>query len=156
MNNSNFASEVTKKGFINHIGGIDFKKVSENTFEFNVTVKNYNLNSGGISHGGYIAAILDNGMGSAAYHVIDGKRCVTIALDIKFISASKEGDVLIGKVKISKKTNRHNDTCTEELNIFDQLLSFQTLYKPIYVLLLFFLTNSLLIRVLAVRVYLFL
>jgi acyl-coenzyme A thioesterase PaaI-like protein len=97
MNNSNFASEVTKKGFINHIGGIDFKKVSENTFEFNVTVKNYNLNSGGISHGGYIAAILDNGMGSAAYHVIDGKRCVTIALDIKFISASK--------VKISKKTN---------------------------------------------------
>jgi acyl-coenzyme A thioesterase PaaI-like protein len=42
-------------------------------------------------------------MGSAAYHVIDGKRCVTIALDIKFISASKEGDVLIGKVKISKK-----------------------------------------------------
>ena len=105
MNNSNFASEVTKKGFINHIGWIDFKKVSENTFEFNVTVKNYNLNSGGISHGGYIAAILDNGMGSAAYHVIDGKRCVTIALDIKFISASKEGDTLVGKVKISKKTN---------------------------------------------------
>jgi len=31
MNNSNFASDVTKKGFINHIGGIDFKKVSENT-----------------------------------------------------------------------------------------------------------------------------
>jgi hypothetical protein len=29
MNNSNFASEVSKKGFINHIGGIDFKKVSE-------------------------------------------------------------------------------------------------------------------------------
>ena len=44
-------------------------------------------------------------MGSAAYHVIDGKRCVTIALDIKFISVSKEGDTLIGKVKISKKTN---------------------------------------------------
>jgi acyl-coenzyme A thioesterase PaaI-like protein len=66
MNNSNFASEVTKKGFINHIGGIDFKKVSDDTFEFSVIVKNYNLNSGGISHGGYIAAILDNGMGSAA------------------------------------------------------------------------------------------
>ncbi|MBP7836570.1 MAG: hypothetical protein KAZ91_00570 [Candidatus Fonsibacter sp.] len=37
--------------------------------------------------------------------MIDGKRCVTIALDIKFISASKEGDILIGKVRISKKTN---------------------------------------------------
>ena len=105
MNNSNFASEVSKKGFINHIGGIDFKKVSEDSFEFSAIVKNYNLNSGGISHGGYIAAVLDNGMGTAAYHVIDGKRCVTIALDIKFIAASKEGDTLIGKVKISKKTN---------------------------------------------------
>ncbi len=104
MNNSNFASEVSKKGFINHIGGIDFKKVSDDTFEFSTTVKNYNLNSGGISHGGYIAAILDNGMGSAAYRVIEGKRCVTIALDIKFISTSKEGDTLIGRVKISKKT----------------------------------------------------
>ena len=103
--NSNFASEVSKKGFINHIGGIDFKIVSENTFEFSAVVKNFNLNSGGISHGGYIAAILDNGMGTAAYHVIDGQRCVTIALDIKFISASKEGDTLIGKLKISKKTN---------------------------------------------------
>ena len=103
--NSNFASEVSKKGFINHIGGINFKIVSENTFEFSAVVKNFNLNSGGISHGGYIAAILDNGMGTAAYHVIDGKRCVTIALDIKFISASKEGDTLIGKLKISKKTN---------------------------------------------------
>ena len=41
MNNSNFASEVSKKGFINHIGGIDFKKVSENSFEFSAIVKNY-------------------------------------------------------------------------------------------------------------------
>jgi len=85
MNNDEKALEVSKKGFINHIGGIDFKKISEDTFEFSSIVKNYNLNSGGISHGGYIAAILDNGMGSAAYHVIDGKICVTIALDIKFI-----------------------------------------------------------------------
>ena len=38
--NSNFASEVSKKGFINHIGGIDFKIVSENTFEFSAVVKN--------------------------------------------------------------------------------------------------------------------
>ena len=44
-------------------------------------------------------------MGSAAHQVIDGKRCVTIALDIKFISASRENDTLIGNVKISRKTN---------------------------------------------------
>lgn len=105
MTNSNIADGVSKKGFVKHIGGIDFKKNSETTFEFQSKVQSFNLNSAGISHGGYIAAILDNGMGSAAHQVIDGKRCVTIALDIKFISASRENDTLIGKVKISRKTN---------------------------------------------------
>jgi len=104
MNDSS-NNEVSKKGFIKHIGGIEFKKISENNFEFQSKVQNFNLNSAGISHGGYIAAILDNGMGSAAHKVInDGKRCVTISLDIKFIGSSKENDILIGKVNITKKT----------------------------------------------------
>jgi uncharacterized protein (TIGR00369 family) len=104
MNDSS-NKQVSKKGFIKHIGGIEFKKISENNFEFQSKVQNFNLNSAGISHGGYIAAILDNGMGSAAHKVInDGKRCVTISLDIKFIVSSKENDILIGKVNITKKT----------------------------------------------------
>jgi uncharacterized protein (TIGR00369 family) len=99
------SEEVSKKGFIKHIGGIEFKNISENNFEFQSKVQDFNLNSAGISHGGYIAAILDNGMGSAAHRVIENnKRCVTISLDIKFIGSSKKGDILIGKVIIAKKT----------------------------------------------------
>ena len=99
------SEEVSKKGFIKHIGGIEFKNISENNFEFQSKVQDFNLNSAGIAHGGYIAAILDNGMGSAAHRVIENnKRCVTISLDIKFIGSSKKGDILIGKVIIAKKT----------------------------------------------------
>ena len=101
----NIKSEVSKKGFIKHIGGIEFKKISENNFEFKTLVKEFNLNSQGIIHGGYLATILDIGMGSAAHMVIgEGKNCVTISLDIKFIGGSKENDILVGKVLISKKT----------------------------------------------------
>lgn len=101
----NIKSDVSKKGFIKHIGGIEFKKISENNFEFKTSVKEFNLNSQGISHGGYLATILDSGMGSAAHMVIgEGKNCVTISLDIKFIGGSKENDILVGKVLISKKT----------------------------------------------------
>ncbi|CAO6131792.1 PaaI HGG motif-containing thioesterase, possibly involved in aromatic compounds catabolism [Candidatus Pelagibacterales bacterium] len=101
----NIKSEVSRKGFIKHIGGIEFKKISENNFEFKTSVKEFNLNSQGISHGGYLATILDGGMGSAAHMVIgEGKNCVTISLDIKFIGGSKENDILVGKVLISKKT----------------------------------------------------
>ena len=43
-------------------------------------------------------------MGTAAHRVADNKRCVTINLDIKFISAAKIGENLTGTVKILKKT----------------------------------------------------
>ena len=102
---NDIVNKVSKKGFIKHIGGIEFKKISAHNYEFQTKVQNFNLNSAGISHGGYIAAILDNGMGSAAHKVIDdGKRCVTISLDIKFIGGSKENDILIGKVITTKRT----------------------------------------------------
>ena len=68
-------------------------------------VQSFNLNSKGISHGGYIAAILDNGMGTSAHYVIGEKVCVTISLDIKFIGVSKENQILFGKVKVNRKTN---------------------------------------------------
>ena len=44
-------------------------------------------------------------MGTAAHRVAGNKRCVTINLDMKFISAGLLGDKLKGKVKILKKTN---------------------------------------------------
>ena len=43
-------------------------------------------------------------MGNAAHITAGNKRCVTINLDIKFISAGKLNDKLIGKVKVLKKT----------------------------------------------------
>jgi acyl-coenzyme A thioesterase PaaI-like protein len=99
------SSKVSKKGFIKYIGGIEFKKISKNNFEFKSKVQKFNLNSSNISHGGYLASILDSGMGSAAHRIIDErKRCVTISLDIKFIGTSKQNDILIGKVTTRKKT----------------------------------------------------
>ena len=62
------------------------------------------LNTGGIPHGGFIATIADTGMGNAAHLAAGNKRCVTINLDIKFISAGKLNEKLIGKVKVLKKT----------------------------------------------------
>ena len=57
-----------------------------------------------IAHGGFIATIADTGMGNAAHIAAGNKRCVTINLDIKFISAGKLNENLIGKVKVLKKT----------------------------------------------------
>ena len=97
--------DETKKGFMQNIGDLSFKKIDETNYEFRIKILENFLNTGGIAHGGFIATIADTGMGTAAHRVAGDKRCVTINLDMKFISAGLLGDKLKGKVKILKKTN---------------------------------------------------
>ena len=96
--------DETKKGFMQNVGNLSFKKINDTNFEFNIEVLENHLNTGGIAHGGFIATIADTGMGNAAHITAGNKRCVTINLDIKFISAGNLNDNLVGKVKIIKKT----------------------------------------------------
>tara|TARA_Y100001949_G_scaffold134498_1_gene116000 strand:- start:1027 stop:1419 length:393 start_codon:yes stop_codon:yes gene_type:complete len=96
--------DESKKGFMKHLGGLSFRKIDDNNYEFSGKIQDMHLNTGGIAHGGYLATIADAGMGTAAHMIASGKRCVTINLEIKFLSAGKLGDDLTGKVQILKKT----------------------------------------------------
>ena len=93
-----------KPGFMKHNDGLLFREVSKNEFEFKTIVKENHLNTAGITHGGYIATIIDSGAGTGAHRVANNSQCVTISLDIKFIGATKLGDEIIGFVKILKRT----------------------------------------------------
>jgi len=93
-----------KPGFMKHNGGLLFKAISKNEYEFKTIIKESHLNAAGITHGGFIAAIIDAGAGTAAHRSADNNPCVTISLELKFISAVKLGQELIGKTKIQKKT----------------------------------------------------
>ena len=96
--------DETKKGFMQNIGDLSFKKIDEVNYEYSIEVLEKFLNTGGIAHGGFIATIADTGMGNAAHIAAGNKRCVTINLDIKFISAGKLNEKLVGRVKVLKKT----------------------------------------------------
>ena len=100
----NFEQISLKQGFMKHNGGLLFKKISENEYEFKTTIKENHLNSAGITHGGFIAAVIDAGAGTAAHRSTNQSPCVTISLELKFISAVKLGQELTGKTKIQKKT----------------------------------------------------
>ena len=96
--------DETNQGFMKHLGGLDLKKINDAEYAFVVEVKEIHLNTGKIAHGGFLSTIADTGMGTAAHRVAGDRRCVTINLDMKFISASMLGDELKGAVKILKKT----------------------------------------------------
>ena len=93
-----------KPGFMKHNGGLLFKTISDREYEFKTTIKENHLNSAGITHGGFIASFVDAGAGTAAHRSADQNPCVTISLELKFISTVKLGQELIGKTKIQKKT----------------------------------------------------
>ena len=97
--------DETNTGFMRHIGGLSLKKIDINSFEFSVIVKEIHLNSGKIAHGGFLSTIADTGMGTAAHILTENKRCVTISLELKFISIALLNQTLKGKIKIQKKTN---------------------------------------------------
>ncbi|MDB3888461.1 PaaI family thioesterase [Candidatus Pelagibacter sp.] len=93
-----------KSGFMKHNGGVLFRNISENEYEFKSTINENHLNAAGITHGGYLSALVDAGAGTAAHRSAENAPCVTISLDLKFIGASKIGDEIFGNVRILKKT----------------------------------------------------
>ena len=104
ISKNEFEQLSLKEGFMKHNGGLLFRNLSETEYEFKSTVNKNHLNAAKITHGGYIAALIDAGAGTAAHRSANNAPCVTISLDLKFIGASKIGDEIIGKAKILKKT----------------------------------------------------
>ena len=102
--NNKFEQISHKPSFMKHNGGILFRTISENEYQFKATIKENHLNTAGITHGGFIAAFVDAGAGTAAHRVANGNPCVTISLELKFISSVHLGQELVGKTKIQKKT----------------------------------------------------
>ena len=94
-----------KTGFMKHNGGVMFRNISKTEYEFKSTINENHLNAAGITHGGYLSALIDAGAGTAAHKAADNAPCVTISLDLKFIGTSKINDGIIGYTKILKKTN---------------------------------------------------
>ena len=94
-----------KPGFMKHNGGVLFKTVSAVSYTHLRAHETREENAAGITHGGYLSALIDAGAGTAAHRVSGNAPCVTISLDLKFIGASKVGDEVTGFTRVLKKTN---------------------------------------------------
>ena len=102
--NNEFEQISLKSGFMKHNGGILFRSITDTEYEFRSVINENHLNAAGITHGGYLSALIDAGAGTAEHRTAGKAPCVTISLDIKFIGASKVGDEIFGHTKILKKT----------------------------------------------------
>jgi uncharacterized protein (TIGR00369 family) len=102
---SEFKQISIKPGFMKHNGGVLFRTISDTEYEFKSTINENHLNAAGITHGGYLSALIDAGAGTAAHRAAGNAPCVTISLDLKFIGTSKMGEEVTGFTRILKKTS---------------------------------------------------
>ena len=120
--NKDFEQISIKPGFMKHNGGLLFQTISETEYLFKAKINKNHLNAAGITHGGFIAAFVDAGAGTAAHRSTNQSPCVTISLDLKFISAVHLDQELIGKTKIQKKT-KTMDFLTCELTVANKIVA---------------------------------
>ena len=98
-----------KPGFMKHNGGVLFRSISETEYEFKSIVNENHLNAAGITHGGYLSALIDAGSGTAAHRAAEnilGKALNLIEQtkqdikDLEYVSGridTKNLDLTIGK-----------------------------------------------------------
>ena len=95
--NKKFEQISIKSSFMKHNGGLLFRELSKNQFEFKTKIKKTHLNTAGITHGGYISSIMSYRLGhwfTVCYNF----------LNINFIASTKLDDEIIGFVKVLKRT----------------------------------------------------
>ena len=74
-----------------HNGGVLCLGIYLDTeYEFKSTINENHLNAAGITHGGYLSALIDAGAGTAAHRTAENAPCVTISLDLKIYRFIKE------------------------------------------------------------------
>ena len=83
--------------FLEHLG-IEPVDASDGYAEFHMTVKEHHLRTLGLLHGGVVATLLDTAMGFASItKAPKGHHVVTIQLNMNFIRAAYEDEVLTAK-----------------------------------------------------------
>ena len=81
-----------KPGFMKHNGGLLFRDISENEYQFKSKINKNHLNKAGITHGGYIASLIDACSGTAVHKTASCTSCVSVSLYIKLIAPTYECD----------------------------------------------------------------
>ena len=69
-----------KPGFMKHNGGVLFRTISETEYEFKSTITENHLNAAGITHGGYLSALVDAGVRDSSSQEHHGNALVLLFL----------------------------------------------------------------------------
>lgn len=96
-----FDLHLSPSPFVQSLGPI-FKKVADNGMAvIAIRISEQHLNLHGITHGGFVATLIDNAMGYNVAKAL-GSAIVTAHMAIDYLSTAKLGDWVEAEVKINR------------------------------------------------------
>jgi len=94
----------TTIGFNVFVGPIYQFDDEGDTSRFGFVAETRHMNSAGAVHGGMLMTIADVAMTRTARASVGGRRCTTVSLNCDFIAAAKEGETVMARVRITRRT----------------------------------------------------
>lgn len=93
--------------FLDHIGGIESRRVSDRRVEVRLRLEERHLNPNGTTHGGLILTLLDFTLGVTVEHSLgDGLagHPITIQLSSSMIGSARLGETIVGTGRVDAAT----------------------------------------------------
>jgi uncharacterized protein (TIGR00369 family) len=97
--------EQSARGTFWELLGCKLEEISEQRVVVTLSINKKHLNGLGIVHGGVHATLLDSAMGLAAMAVRPGEKIMTTHLNIHYVSALKEGDLIVTAQAVHQTRN---------------------------------------------------
>ena len=76
----------------------------EDRCAYGLVIEPKHLNVHGVVHGGLIASLTDHGLGMIVWESVGREPCVTVELNLKYISAGQLGDLLTVRGEVIRAT----------------------------------------------------
>lgn len=95
--------EHTQEGLLGVLGPLLTRQI-EGHWQYGLHISEAHLNIAKHVHGGTIMTLLDQALSALAWQYADRTTCVTVQLNINFISGAKMDDLLIATGKVVKQT----------------------------------------------------
>jgi len=100
-----FIEHVSPSNFVMSLGPMYRRDCDVGTATIGLRVLEQHLNLHGITHGGFVATVIDNAIGYNVARVLNGS-VVTAHLTIDYLSSARLGDWIEANVQISRKGRR--------------------------------------------------
>ncbi len=93
----------TLPGFFGLVGPL-WTRREANGWAYALLAEGRHTNPAGLVHGGMLSTLADHALSTIAWAANERKPCITIALDVRFFSPARPGDLIVARGEVVRQT----------------------------------------------------